>query len=70
MRDGLAARHFALGTLDVDMDPVEIAGRMGKRINHLLIDLQPIAGAKFRAYITHQIGRILDCQHGRPFIVM
>ena len=45
MRDGLAAGHLGLGALDIDVDPLEIPGRLGEQIDLLLADVDPLADA-------------------------
>ena len=40
MRDGLAAGHLGLGALDIDVDPLEIPGRLGEQIDLLLADVE------------------------------
>ena len=63
MRDGLAARHLALGTLDIDMDPLTIAGRLGEAVDHRLIDREPFRGAELLARMGGHVGRPFDLQH-------
>jgi hypothetical protein len=45
MGDGRAERR-RLGARGIDMDPLEIAGRLGEAVDHRLIDRDPIAGAE------------------------
>ena len=47
MRDGLAAGHFAFGAFHINMDPLMIAGDLGKAINQILRHFQPIADTQF-----------------------
>src|SRR2546429_3977156 len=46
--DGAAERTF-LGPLDVDVDPLVVAGGLGERVDPLLGDLQPVAVAEVLA---------------------
>ena len=48
MRDG-AAERAALGALHVDVDPLVVAGGLGERVDPLLGDLDPVAGADLLA---------------------
>src|SRR5262249_42510998 len=45
MRDGLAAGHLALCPLDIDMDPLVVAGGVGEFVYLVLADRVPVAGA-------------------------
>src|SRR5258708_35566994 len=49
--DGLAARHVLLRALDVDMDPLVIAGRLGELVNAILRNLDPITDPNFLAHV-------------------
>src|SRR6185437_5057568 len=49
VRDGLAARHLRLGALDVDMDPLVIAGGVGEGVDAVLGDLHPVGHADLLA---------------------
>src|SRR5439155_26777063 len=64
MRDRLAARHLALGTLDIDMDPLMVAGRVGEFVDLLLAYRIPVADPDLLALVGDQIGRAFDFQHG------
>src|SRR5207253_9367582 len=63
MRDRLAARHLALGALDIDMDPLMVAGRVGEFVDLLLGDRVPVADPDLLALIGLQIGGAFDFQH-------
>src|ERR1700730_7924875 len=63
MRDRLAARHFALGALDIDMDPLMVAGRVGEFVDLLLADRVPVADPDLLAGIPDEILRPFDFQH-------
>ena len=63
MRDRLAARHLALGALDIDMDPLIVAGRVGEFVDLLLRHRVPVADPDLLALIGLQIGRAFDFQH-------
>src|SRR5580704_4327664 len=64
MRDRLAARHLALCPLNVDVDPLMIAGGLGELVDHRLIDQHPFAAADLLADMGLHVGRLLDFQHG------
>src|SRR3981081_3809838 len=63
MCDRLAARHLALGALDIDVDPLMVAGRVGEFVDLLLGDRVPIADPDLLAFIRLQIGGAFDFQH-------
>src|SRR5712671_266710 len=63
MRDRLAARRLALGALDIDMNPLMVAGRVGEFVDLLLGDREPIADPDLLAFIGFQIGGAFDFQH-------
>src|SRR3981189_1699881 len=63
MRDCLAARHLALGALDIGVDPLMVAGRVGEFVDLLLGDRVPIADPDLLAFIGFQIGGAFDFQH-------
>src|ERR1700687_3918600 len=63
MRDRLAARHLALGALDIDMDPLMVAGRVGEFVDLLLGDGVPVADPDLLAFVGLQIGGAFDFQH-------
>jgi len=63
MRDCLAARHLALGTLDIDMDPLVIARRVGEFVDLLLRHPEPVADPDLLTLIGLQIGGAFDFQH-------
>ena len=46
MGDRGAERALGLGPLDVDVDPLIVVGELGKRVDHLLGDLAPLARAE------------------------
>ena len=46
MRDGLPIRHVRLAALDVDVDPLEDARRLGALVDPFLGDLEPFAVAE------------------------
>ena len=43
------AERARLGPLDVDVDPLMVAGRLGERVHPVLGDLQPVAVAEVLA---------------------
>jgi hypothetical protein len=57
MRDRRAVGTFLLGPLDIDVDPLVVAGDIGEVIDALLVDFQPFADAEFGA---DQTGRVVD----------
>jgi hypothetical protein len=61
--DGLAARHLALGALDIDMDPLMVAGRLGEFVDDRLVDGEPVADPDLLADILGEIRRPLDLYH-------
>src|SRR5439155_10080155 len=63
MRDRLAARHLTLGTLDIDMDPLMVAGRIGEFVDLLLGNRVPVADPDLLALIGLQIGGAFQFQH-------
>ena len=46
MGDRPAERALLLGTLGIDVDPLEVAGRLGELVDPLLGDLHPVAVAE------------------------
>src|SRR5436853_4577341 len=63
MRDCLAARHLALGALDIDMDPLMVAGRVGEFVDLLLRYREPVADADLLPLIGFEIGGAFHFQH-------
>src|SRR4051794_37969025 len=63
MRDRLAARHLALAALDIDMDPLMVAGRVGEFVDLLLRHNVPVADPDLLALVGFQIGCAFDFQH-------
>src|SRR3984893_5977892 len=63
MRDRLAARHFALGALEIDVDPLMVAGRVGEFVDLFLGDRVPVADPDLLAFIGLQIGGAFNFQH-------
>src|SRR5271170_93056 len=61
--DRLAARHLALGALDIDMDPLMVAGRIGEFVDDCLVEGEPVADPNLLADILGEIGRPLDLYH-------
>ena len=45
MRDGLAIRQFPGRSLLIDVNPLKIVGRIGKPVDALLIDCDPVRDA-------------------------
>src|SRR5438067_7616319 len=70
MRDRLAARHLALGALDIDMDPLMIAGRVGEFVDLLLGHREPVADPDLLAFIGLQIGGAFHFQHPLLLVAM
>src|ERR1700674_880462 len=70
MRDGRAKRRFGDRALALDMDPLAIAGRLGKVVDAFLGDFQPIGDNDL---LAHEILEVLqgiygDCWHGRSMV--
>jgi hypothetical protein len=63
MGDRLAARHLALGTLDINMNPLMVAGRIGEFVDDRLIDRKPIADPDFLADILSEVCRPFEFNH-------
>src|SRR6266851_498901 len=63
MGDRLAARHLALGALDIDMDPLMVAGGGGEFVDLLLGHRIPVADPDLLPFIGLQIGGMFDFQH-------
>ena len=57
MGDGLAARHLRLGALDVDMDPLMVAGGVGECVDALLVDRDPVGCADL---LSGKLGQIVE----------
>src|SRR5437762_12819473 len=70
MRDRLAARHLALGALDIDMNPLMIAGSVGEFVDLLLGHRVPVADPDLLALIGLQIGGAFNFQHRRLPLAM
>src|SRR6266404_10007740 len=68
MGDRLAARHLTRGALDIDMDPLMVAGRIGEFVDDRLIDGEPVADADLLADIMSEIRRPFEFDH--PFLLM
>src|SRR5215467_8303397 len=49
MRDRAAERTFTFGALDIDMDPLAIAGAGRERVDAILVDRDPFGGAELTA---------------------
>ena len=50
MGDGLAIGHFPRSSLRIDMDPLVITGCLGKLVNSMLIDDDPVGQADLLAF--------------------
>ena len=64
MRDGGAVGQLAPGPLDVDMDPLVVAGRLGETVDALLRDQYPIADPDLLADGSFHGGEIGKLPHG------
>ena len=60
MGDRSAERALLLGSLGVDVDPLEVAGCLGELVDPLLGDLDPLAVAEMLADRLFQSGRSID----------
>jgi hypothetical protein len=58
--DRLAARHLALGALDIDMNPLMIAGRIGEFVDDRLINGKPVADPDLLADILSEVAGPLE----------
>src|SRR5207245_1911470 len=67
--DRLAAGHLALRTLDVDVDPLMISGRLGELVDHRLIDRDPVRRAELASDELQEILGILDFERGHLFLL-
>ena len=47
MRDRAAKRAAPARALDVDMDPLRVAGALRELVDHRLVDRDPVRDAKF-----------------------
>ena len=54
------------GALDVDVDPLVVAGRVGERVDPLLVDLEPLAGAELLADRGGDLVEGGERAHGAP----
>jgi hypothetical protein len=67
VRDRCEIRTFSPGPVDVDVDPLMIAGRVGERVDAVLIDSDPLGDAEF---LTDGVNGLLDGSndsHCSPF---
>ena len=53
--DGLAIGQLLFRPLGVDMNPLEITGRLGEPVNFLLIDFDPVGQTHFLAFQRFRI---------------
>src|ERR1700676_1387984 len=70
MRDGLAARHLLLRSLDIDMDPLVVAGGIGEFVDLFLGHRVPVADPDLPADIGGEIGPSFDFQHGLLLLLL
>ena len=59
MRDRPTERP-GLRALDIDMDPLMIAGHLGEAIYAVLVDAQPLGRTEQRSFLSKQIGRMIE----------
>ena len=58
MSDRLAARHLALGALDIDVDPLMVAGRVGEFVDVRLVTVnQSLTPISLPTYWARSAGR-------------
>src|SRR5262249_10834100 len=69
MSDRRAARQLALCTLDVNVDPLVVAGRVGKAFDLFLGDLQPVADTDFSADRCFEFIEVIENAHATPLSV-
>mgnify|MGYP003694646303 CR=1 FL=1 len=56
--DRLAPGHLALGPLDVDVDPLMVAGGVGELVDHRLVDRDPLRWAQLASDELQEVLRI------------
>jgi hypothetical protein len=57
VRDRCAIRTFSAGSLNVDVDPLVVAGGVSERVDAVLIDGDPLGDAEF---LTDGVNAVLD----------
>src|SRR5215472_10627640 len=63
MGDCLAAGHLLFGTLDIDVDPLMVTGRVGEFVDLLLGHQVPVADPDLLALIGLHVASAFDFQH-------
>ena len=53
--DGLAVGQLGFRPFGIDMNPLEITGRLGEPVNFLLVDIDPVGQAHFLAFQRFRI---------------
>jgi hypothetical protein len=69
VRDGCAIRTFSAGSLNVDVDPLVVAGGDSERVNTFLIDGHPLGDTEF---LADRLNGLIDGRndsHGQTFLV-
>ena len=61
MGDRPTERAFLLGPLGIDVDPLEVSGRLGELVDAFLRDLHPVAVAEMFADDLFQPGGSVNC---------
>ena len=55
MGDGLAIGQLGFRPFRIDMNPLEITGRLGEPVNFLLVDIDPVGQTHFLAFQRFRI---------------
>ena len=63
MGDGGFPRGFTGGTLDIQMNPLEITGCLGKLVDPVLIDKNPVTDPQLGSHGRLQLFRSADNAH-------
>jgi hypothetical protein len=67
VRDRCAIRTFSAGSLNVDVDPLVVAGGVGERVDAFLIDGNPLGDAEFLADGFNSLIDGRNDSHGSSF---
>jgi hypothetical protein len=69
MRDRCAIRTFSAGSLNVDVDPLVVAGGDSERVNTFLIDGNPLGDTELLADGLNSLIDGRNDSHGSTFLV-
>jgi hypothetical protein len=67
---GDRAAHLAGRPLDVDVNPLVVAGRLGELVDPLLVDQDPFAGAEVFANVLGYVCEIDDFHGFAPSVCL